>query len=241
MMVIAAFLASFLCLRRAKKTELRWEDIVVVIAATFGACIFFGSLLYVFITYSWDEIWYLISNFKLDVLFGGGIVFYGGLIGGIAAALVTCRLLKINIASLEYCAVPFIPLAHAIGRIGCLLAGCCYGCVYDGPLAVSYPNAVTTVSKTLTYFPVQPLEAALDIVIMVILLYIAKKPRRTLDLLSAYVAMYAVMRFITEMFRGDAIRGIFGSFSTSQWISIGLLAVILIRFIVLKIKEKKSS
>jgi len=237
MMVIGLFLSAAICLWRSRKTNLVAEDIIVLIAATFGVAIFCGSFLYAIVTFSAEEIWHFIKTFNFTALFSG-LVFYGSLIGGIVGGLCTAKILKLDLAQLEYCAVPVIPLGHAIGRIGCLLAGCCWGCVYNGAFAVSYPNAITSVSKTLTYFPIQAVEAIMDIVIMSILFYIARKPRRKLDLLSAYVAMYAVMRFITECFRGDEVRGIYLMFSTSQWISISLLAIVTVRFIVLKLKKK---
>lgn len=239
LMAVALFAAAGLTLWRVKKsTSLVVEDVIVVIAVAFGSGILCGSLLYIFITYSLSEIWFFITTLNFKALFGGGLVFYGGLIGGIIGALVSARLLKLDLSLLEHCAVPFVPLAHAIGRIGCLMAGCCYGSVYDGPFAVSYPNAITGVSNHLTYFPVQAVEALLDIVIMIILLVLTKKLHRKLDLLSSYVAMYAVMRFVTEYMRGDAIRGSFLVFSTSQWISVFLLALCIARLIFLKIKEK---
>ena len=97
--------------------------------------------------------------------------------------------------------VPSFPVAHAIGRIGCYMAGCCYG--VDG-------------------LPVQLYECFGNFVILGILLLLEKTGNER-RIPQCYLFCYAVLRFILEFFRADAERGAFLWFSTSQWISIGVL------------------
>ena len=129
---------------------------------------------------------------------------------------------------MERSVVPFIPLGHGIGRVGCVMAGCCHGFPYEGPFALYYPNSVAGLSPDQGYFPVQPLEALINVGICLILLWYEKRMKRPGQLLFAYMGFYAVARFFLEMLRGDAVRGIWYSVSTSQIISLGLLAVSLV-------------
>lgn len=211
---IAVLLCGFLIIKKACALGIVFEDMIILAAVTVGAVILGGWLLYIIVTYSPQEIYNYIIKGDFSFIANGGLVFYGGLIGGIAGGLVCAKVLKIRIDSLEKSAIPYIPLGHAIGRIGCLLAGCCHGFVYDGALAVK------SVFTGNTHFPTQALEAFFNLIIMAVLLLYSKKERAKYMILNYYLIMYSVMRFFGEFLRGDAIRGGILFFSTSQWISI---------------------
>ena len=213
----------------AKRKNIRPELIIILALLTLIGAIGGAGLLYILVTYPINEIIPRLLNGTLTV----GLVFYGGLIGGIIGAVIGSKIAKIDILNLEDVIVPFVPLGHAIGRIGCLLAGCCYGMEYYGFGAVYYNNS------RVGYFPVQPLEAFLDIIIMFYLLWASKKKLQRFDLLFQYLLLYAIMRFGTEMLRGDAIRGI-KILSTSQWISVALIVLFFARLIYKKVKAKKQ-
>lgn len=228
-MLLGFLVVTFTTAIKSKKINIPADSVLVITALILAGAIVCGTALYIFVTY---PITYMIDSMKmLDFTFitSGGIVFYGGLIGGIAGAIISGRLLRIDIWSLEDIVVPLIPLGHAIGRIGCLLSGCCYGIPYSGPLAICYTNSLFNLPGDMTYFPVQLLEALLDIIIMLYLLYYVKKPHKQNDVLFMYIFLYALMRFCTEFLRGDSIRGLFMGLSTSQWISIGLIIIFVIR------------
>lgn len=239
-MVIGFLLVGWLAIRKCKKLSRPAEDIYIVGACVLLAALVCGSLLYVFVTY---PISYIISAVSRgDFSFFGGIVFYGGLIGGIGGALLGVRLARCPWNTLTQAIVPYVPLGHAIGRIGCLLAGCCHGMPYNGPLAVYYPNSVLQLPPDQGYFPVQPLEALLNLGICGCLIYLSKKENGKKVLVPAYLCMYAVVRFTLEFFRGDEHRGIFSGVSLSQWISIGMLAVGVIWTVVtLKMNNHKKT
>lgn len=150
--------------------------------------------------------------------------------------MICIRLLKIHMQKLEESVVPYIPLGHAIGRIGCLLAGCCHGFEYSGAFAVK--NILFLEGGTC--FPIQAVEALLNIPIMAVLLLYSKKERPKYSILSLYLLMYSVMRFFTEFFRGDEIRGGFWLLSTSQWISIALFTVCIPIFCIPKLRKIRS-
>ncbi len=216
---------------RAKKryTPIRFDDMITITAFTLFSSLAGGYILYVLVEYLKTGIFSPLQN---------GIVFYGGLAGGIFGAILSLKALKINIQDFEESFVPFIPLGHAVGRIGCLLAGCCYGREYYGPLAIYYPEA-NRFDPMVGHFPVQPLEAFLDIIIMLILLAYLRKKRKQLDTLFLYLTLYSAMRFCTEMLRGDINRGVFAAgLSTSQLISLGIVLICIARTIALKYIEK---
>lgn len=157
--------------------------------------------------HSWAEVWDLIS---------AGLVFYGGLLGGLLGLLFASRKTKRNILTFTDLMAPCFCLAHAGGRIGCLMAGCCYGMEYSGPCAV--------VLDGVSRLPTQPMEAGFLVILSGVLTAIfLKKPRRG-TVTGWYMVLYAVWRFIIEFFRDD-FRGSVGALSTSQFISLFIFAL----------------
>jgi phosphatidylglycerol:prolipoprotein diacylglycerol transferase len=150
---------------------------------------------------------------RLDFWSGGGFVFYGGLIQAAIVVLVLyLSNLKIknhlDLYSREYIAA--LLLGHAVGRIGCFLVGCCYG------IAV---NQVV--------LPVQLIES----VALFILFKRMPKNKNLFQNIKWYFVSYAVLRFVLEFLRADPERGVIGIFSTSQFISLVILTIIiLLRF-----------
>ncbi len=229
-MVVGIFLAGWLSLRRGKERGLKTEDLLIVAAFALLFALPCGGILYAFVTYSPSQVWHSVISGDFTVF--GGLVFYGGLIGGIIGAMIGIIVAKTKFTVVESSVVPYIPVGHAIGRIGCLLAGCCRGIAYDGPLAIYYQSAVTGVPIDQGYFPVQLLEALINIEICLTLIWIDRKERKPGAVLSSYIGLYAVARFILEYFRGDSIRGIYDGLSTSQWIAIATVVCSLTYFLI---------
>ena len=223
-MMIGIMLSAFLAIRRGKKLGVVQEDILIIAASAVGLALICGSLLYIFVTYPFSTLIAMIKSGDF-ASFRGGIVFYGGLIGGILGAILGSRIAKVRRADIVPAVVPFVPLGHAVGRVGCVMAGCCHGMEYDGIFALHYPHSMLGLNPEQGYFPVQLLESLMNLVICGALLFLAKRFRRNIDMLFAYLSMYALTRFILEYFRGDEARGIYLCFSLSQWISIGLMIV----------------
>ncbi len=177
------------------------------------------------------EMLYMLT--RLDRLFinfweaVGGMVFYGGLLGAVAAAYWYCRAANQDFGLYADVFAVAIPAFHLFGRIGCFLAGCCYGMESTWGMVYSTPFAETAVR-----IPIQLIEAAGNLLIIPILLYCMKKRLPKGSVLAVYFVLYAVLRFTDEFFRGDAIRGHLWLLSTSQWISLlvfGMGAVMLYR------------
>lgn len=146
---------------------------------------------------------------SLSFWVGGGLVFYGGLIFSLVFSLIFF-VFKPHLKALYIEFVPGLALAHAVGRIGCFLAGCCFGEVSHGWLTVHIDGAER--------YPVQLIEA-LALLILAIFFHLKKRDWKKI-VLPAYLICYSVIRFILEFLRGDEVRGGFANLSTSQWVSL---------------------
>jgi len=168
------------------------------------------------------------SLFKInenDGLKFSGITFYGGLLGGALSMLV---MLWAGRKQTSHCigewfnimTQPLIIL-HIFGRIGCFFAGCCYGKVTESVLGVRFPDIETAniFHHGEKCYPTQLIEAFALIIILIVVNYRQNK-------FFNYLAMYAVLRFIIEFFRGDLRGEIFGCLSPAQVISIIILLVL---------------
>lgn len=217
-MMFAIILCGGCIIRKAKRLRLNIDDMLILLAVTFGSGLICAALFYIAVTYSWHEVIGYIKEMDFSFIEQVGLVFYGGLIGGIGVALWTIKRLNLDMERVAVCIVPYVPLGHAIGRIGCLLAGCCHG-VYCGEyIAQKYG---------IYYFPIQAIEAVCNLIIMIILLRYANKKTYDDAILRMYLLLYANVRFFLEFFRGDAIRGAIGGLSTAQWVSVILCMICL--------------
>jgi phosphatidylglycerol---prolipoprotein diacylglyceryl transferase len=173
--------------------------------------------------WSMDDLWNL---------FRSAGVFYGGLIAAVSVALVYLWRHRMPVWTVTDVFAPGIALGHVIGRLGCLLAGCCFGRDASGlPWAITFhsefahQNVGTPLNIPL--HPTQLYEAGAELLILGFLLATERRgrpfPGRTF---WGYMLLYAVSRFIIEFYRGD-VRGtvdFFGSvLSTSQFVSVVLV------------------
>ena len=217
-MALGILAGGGLMLARGKRMGCDVNDLIVVMACAAGGALLGAKGLYIVSSYGLRAAWESLRRGDLRFLTEGGLVFYGGLLGGMAGALAGVYFTKQAPETVCALAAPSVPLGHAFGRLGCYFAGCCYGVAYDGPLAAITPYAPGG------RFPVQLLEAALNLALAAALLRLSRRRPRRLSLLYIYLALYAVERFLLEYLRGDEIRGSLGALSTSQIISAALLA-----------------
>jgi phosphatidylglycerol:prolipoprotein diacylglycerol transferase len=143
---------------------------------------------------------------------GGGFVFYGGFLAG-ALFLLLCRFADPRLRADDLWPVlPALALGHGIGRIGCFLAGCCFGRETELLWGIHLHGA--------DRHPTQLIEALALIGLGTYLLR-SRRPRG--ELFLRYLIVYGVVRLAIEGLRGDAIRGSWGPLTPSQWISLGLI------------------
>lgn len=149
-----------------------------------------------------------------------GFTFYGGLLASMLGLWIQTRLKKVSFFSVANIFVLPLILGHALGRIGCFLGGCCYGSPTNLALGVSFPEGSLPFKEygKQTLHPVQLYES-FSLFLLALLVSRLKINFR----LSAYLIVYAMLRFILEFYRADN-RGVLFSkiFSPSQEISIAL-------------------
>jgi phosphatidylglycerol:prolipoprotein diacylglycerol transferase len=154
------------------------------------------------------------------------LVFYGGFLLVMPMLFLFFRFRGIPWkAGLDVLA-PGLALGHAIGRIGCLAAGCCHGNYCEYPWALHLNTDL--VDPALRGIPVHPVQAYESLGLLALcggLLWLGRRRPASGAVATAYVMIYALLRFIVEFFRGDSIRGSAFGISTSQVLALTLFAV----------------
>lgn len=224
--LIGAVLAVFLSWLLRKQSSLDWNG-EFVDSVIWGVLLGFVGMKILYWIVTPNEFFNAIKEGRILDLLTTGMVFYGGLIGGILGIFICSRKKKKNFFEFTDLFAPCFCVAHAFGRIGCLLVGCCAGvepgekvlfgaATYNGACAFTYANGTK-------HLPVPLMESIFLILLCVVLIVILKKAKKLGTVTGWYLVLYAIWRFVIESFRGDAERGIYGLFSTSQWISFAIL------------------
>jgi phosphatidylglycerol:prolipoprotein diacylglycerol transferase len=153
----------------------------------------------------------------------GGLVFHGGFIAAVLAGFAWSAWRKLPSWTLADILAPSVALGHAIGRIGCLINGCCYGRECDLPWAIRYSMRHETGGAPV--HPTQIYESAASLALAGALAWAF--PRRRFDgqIFAAYLISYAVVRSVVELFRGDypADALSVGHVTPAHWVSLILL------------------
>lgn len=193
-------------------------------------CVVGLAALFVF-ALGFNSLFHSIASGKIKI---GGITWLGGVLGAFPTMVLSLHFLcpKIKGRALEYfdLMIPGISLAHAFGRIGCFLGGCCYGGVTDSILGVCFPEGSNAAlmypgpdGRSLPVFPTQLFEAAFGFILFIVMMALYKKMRG--HFLKTYCFSYGVFRFLAEFLRGDN-RGSTGfALSPSQVMSIVLIVI----------------
>lgn len=226
--LVLAFLASVsLAMSKAKKENINPELI-------FNFCFFnfvFGIL--------GSRIFYIVENagyyfknpYEMVMFQEGGLSWFGGLI---AAILFSCFYLKRKnsplYATLDLI-VPFLALGQAIGRIGCLLNGCCFGKPSQFGLYFNIHEA--------TLIPTQLYSSLLLVLIFIVLRIMQEKPHREGQIFFMYLLFYSLKRFLIEFLRADNAT-IFLGLTVFQILSIFLFLSSIAGIILIKRSNKKQ-
>ncbi len=166
-----------------------------------------------------------------------GGVFYGGLILAVLVAFWYMRRHALPLWTTFDVFAPGIALGHAIGRLGCLMAGCCYGHATHLPWGITFSDPFTgSYVGTPLGTPLHPTQIYESLAEAAILIFLLRLERRRGDFPGrtfwTYILLYGLSRYAIEFFRGDP-RGIVWVFSTSQFISVILvpLSVIMLAYL----------
>jgi phosphatidylglycerol---prolipoprotein diacylglyceryl transferase len=157
-------------------------------------------------------LWLLVGSFAggrllfAAVVGGSGTVFLGGVVGGVLALGGFAWFRRVRLAPLLDSVALGLPFGHALGRLGCFAAGCCFGKPWDSVLAVRFPRgsiAFAALGGSPGLFPTQLLEALLDLGLGGLLLVLRRRKRFHGQQSLRWILGYALLRFVVEIFRGD--------------------------------------
>lgn len=243
LMVAIAFITFWtLAVARAKKLGYDSETImnlltIIVISAMVGA-----RLLHVAVNFS-DY-----YNDPSRLLAREGYVFLGGFLLAVASSYWYLKRKKHSVLGVADLFAPYLPLAHAIGRVGCFLYGCCWGGLCTAPWSVRFPQEspawIDQVNRglisietpvTLPVHPAQLYSTLANLAIVGVLLWLRGRQSFKGQLAMMYLMLYGIARPIVEHFRVDP-RGLYFGLSTSQWLGVALFAGGAIGYVILKRK-----
>lgn len=217
----------------ARRARTRGMDVDAVMSAVFWAILggLAGGKLGLLVV---DAGYYLEDLSRLasaDFVQAAGVV-WTAILGGLAGLVVATRVSGVPLGEMvDLAAIP-LPVCQAIGRLGCLAAGCCYGGTCAQPWGISYHSVEahvrTGVPLGTALHPAPLYEALWSVLVVLPLLLLVERRRRTPgEAAAAFLVLYGVGRFGVEFFRGDDVRGLWlgGALSTSQVLSLAIVPV----------------
>ncbi len=224
LLLAAAFIAGiWLTSRNARKHGINPDSVwnlglIVIFAALVGAkaILLFSNFQYY--SQNFREV------FSLSTLRSPG-VYYGGLLLALGAAALYIIVKKLPLMTMADITAPGLALGQAVGRLGCLSAGCCYGKPTKLPWGITFTNQYSYdnvgVPLNVPLHPTQVYDLVGALALCVFLTWRLSKPHVLGQIILEYLALFACLRFIVEFFRDDD-RGfvLYGLLSTSQFIAI---------------------
>ena len=184
---------------------------------------------------------FLENPLEIFKIWNGGLVFYGGFITAVVVAILYLKKRRMPIWQTADALAPGLAAGHALGRVGCFFAGCCYGKTCDLPWAITFSDSQSLAPLGISLHPTQLYEVLNNLVIF-ILLWLFRR-RKTFDgqVFWLYLLMYGITRAVLEIFRGDP-RGLFfnGNLSVSQIIGIAM-AVLAMAMLMVKPGSRRAA
>jgi len=248
MLAIAFIVCTLWAVRDANRAERR------IPATTQGGLWGFiggliGAKVFWILQYSeWKYLW------RAVFVWEGGLVFYGGLIGGILGVALYLRVNKFPYWQSADIAAPYVALGEAITRVGCFLNGCCWGAVAPNlPWAVVFPRHSPAFLRQVqegllersaqASLPVHPTQLYMvaGLLVIAFLLKMGHSGKRPFDgaIGLGYCFLYGILRFSVEALRGDNARSVSGM-TVSQSISLGLVVGAAATYIIVVHRQRQT-
>lgn len=173
-----------------------------------------------FIAVNWED--YARDPLGVFAFWKGGLVFYGGFLGAVACSAWYMRKHRMPFFAYADALIPSVAIGHAIGRLGCFAAGCCWGGACDAalpwaarfpPQSLAYQSQLAShliergALHTLPIHPTQLYESLGELSIFLVLTAFRPRKRFGGELLALYLVLYAPLRAAVELLRGDEERG----------------------------------
>lgn len=221
MVALGFAVAAFFLYTRASRYGLDRNAVIDYLILVLVTGIAGARILYVILNFGY----YAASPLEVFNLSRGGLVWYGGFLAAVAASVVFVRARHIDFWASADLLAPYLALAQALGRIGCLLNGCCYGT--EAP--AYFPCGVAFPGDGIVRYPAQVFSAMALLGIFVILRLWQDRASFTGEVFLGYCLLYAAKRFCIEFFRGDNPR-IIAALTMSQVLSVVIFAAALAVF-----------
>lgn len=222
---VAFLIASYLASIRARKENINPDRIFYLLFIIFISGIIGSRIFYVV-----ENIDYYSRNVaEIMMLSRGGLSWFGGLITGIISGIIYLKLKSLPFYKIADLIVPFLALGQAIGRIGCLLNGCCFGKTSEFGFYFQ--------TQHLILIPTQLYSSLILILIFILLRYLQEKPHKQGQLFFTYLLFYSLKRFAVEFWRADNPDILYG-LTLFQIISILIFGFSLSKLIFLSRKSK---
>ena len=191
MLAIAFIVSSFLAVRQAKNKSLNPDIIFNLLFWVFIWGIFGARILYII-----ENLQYYLKNpAEIIMLQQGGLSWFGGLLLGIMVGVFYLKKNNLPVYKTLDLVAPFLALGQAIGRIGCLLNGCCFGKAAKFGIYFS--------SHNLVLIPTQIYSSLILVFIFIILRFLQDRPHRQGQIFLIYLLLYSAKRFFIEFWRAD--------------------------------------
>ena len=187
-----------------------------------------ARLLYVFTNL--DRFDNLLDIFKVNQ---GGLVAYGGFLGGFFTGVIYCRVHKLRLLSWADCVVPSLGTGLMFTRVGCLMFGCDFGKPTDAAWAITFPRGAPAwneqlrqhlvtadAARSLPVHPTQLYESAIGLTLFLVVMLVRRYRQFSGQMFAVFTISYGVLRYFVETLRADEQRGEIGPLSTSQAIGI---------------------
>jgi prolipoprotein diacylglyceryltransferase len=234
MVGLATIIGSWLALRQAAKDGAKVHLQARALVVAYLAALLGGYL------FEWIRaIPTAIALRSLDPITFAGRAAYGGLIFGTIAPMLYLHRKKQTFLDFLDRATLGMGLVFACVRFGCFLEGCDYGRPTSFLLGVRFPAGsaaaeahtmagwVAAGAPSLPVHPTELYESAIGLLATAFALIPLRRGQRNGAAFGTWLVVYALGRFSIELLRGDVERGHYGALSTAQWVSIGILAIVL--------------
>ena len=172
------------------------------------------------------------------VLTGNGFVVYGGIISGVLTGYLYCKAKKLYFLDYFDVILPSVAITQGFGRIGCFLAGCCYGRRTDSAFGVTFHHS-DFAPNDVKLIPTQLISSAGLFILAIILINYLLRSKRSGATGALYMILYSIGRFLIEFLRGDS-RGEVAFLSTSQFISLFILCIGFVLLVRTSGEQKKT-
>lgn len=230
LLVALGFVAALIFVLRGARREGLASEPVLDLAFAAVLCAIVGSRL-LYVLFNLSE--YRAEPLRAFKIWEGGLVFHGGLLLAIPVCIYLVRRSRLPVWATADVFAPGIALGQAIGRLGCLAAGCCYGAPWNGPLCATFTDPQALAPLHVPLFPTQLFGSASGLLVFAIL--VVYRPRRSApgQVFWLYLILASVARLAEDAFRGTAAKlEILPWLSATQAISLVLAAVALVLFVV---------